>query len=154
MVSGGLVVSPVGVKWRRAAADRPCEGLNCWVPWTVLTTEGETPMRPSSRHSSFRLPSFRLPSFRLPSFRLPSWLVLSLFAALPAVVSGCVIRAQPQPVYANDPNYVPPQPVYATDPNYVPPQTAPVVEVDATVYPSTAAPPPVAEYRPPSPGYG
>jgi hypothetical protein len=90
-------------------------------------------MRPSSRHSS--------------------WLVLALFAVLPAVVSGCVIRAQPQPVYANDPNYVPPQPAYTTDPSYVAPQTG-AIEVDATVYPSSAPPPPVAEYRPTAPGYG
>ena len=84
-----------------------------------------------------------------------SWLGSSLLVGLSALAAGCVVRAQPQPVYyGNDPNYAQPAPGYQPAPEYAPAPPAPAVEVDATVYPSTAPPPPVAEYRPPMPGYG
>src|SRR5450432_367940 len=81
-----------------------------------------------------------------------SRLVRSVLFGLTALTTGCVVRAQPQPVYyPNDPNYAPPPPEYAPAPAYAPAQS---YESDPTVYPTTAAPPPVAEYRPPMPGYG
>ncbi|HVR03192.1 MAG TPA: hypothetical protein VMT47_13735, partial [Polyangia bacterium] len=84
------------------------------------------------------------------SSRLVPSLFLALVVPLAAFAGGCVVRAAPAPVYySNDPNYAPPPPAYAP-----PPAAAPAVELDATVYPTVAPPPPVAEYRPPAPGYG
>ena len=108
--------------------------------------------------------------------RTSSWLVPSLLVGLTALTTGCVVRTQPQPVYyANDPAYAQPapppppygQPAYGQpaapppaygQPAYAEPAPAyvatPPVAVDATVYTSEPPPPPVVEYRPPSPGYG
>ena len=57
--------------------------------------------------------------------------VVSLVAAY--ALSGCVVRARPQPVYvAPRPVYVAPRPVYVTQPAPVY-QPAPVVQGGATV---------------------
>jgi hypothetical protein len=77
------------------------------------------------------------PSSRFVLTRLAVRIALSglpLLAGI-ATLSGCVVRAQPV-VTSGD---------YA-DPAYGAP-------ADATVYPTTAPPPPVAEYRPEPPGY-
>jgi hypothetical protein len=72
-------------------------------------------MRPSPRSSSWF-----------------SWFGLLLLVGSSAALSGCVVRAQPQPVYQSDP--------YAGD--------------YSTAYPQSAPPAPVAEYRPAPPDYG
>src|SRR5690242_20298473 len=80
-----------------------------------------------------------VPIARSVTMKRSLWLAGSfLTLSLGALASGCVVRARPAPVVVSGGVYVDNN----SSSDY------------ATVYPTTFAPEPIPEYRPPAPGYG
>jgi len=74
-----------------------------------------------------------------------TWLLSGFLGVVALGSVGCVVRARPAVVVAPDPGPPPPPPPEAPPPE--------IIDYGPT-YPTVPPPAPIAEYRPPPPGYG